>query len=100
MSRSLTGEVRLVVKDRYDEVVDTHMPIKGFQTFRWWYGYKKSSFPNNNVWQYDLGKLVMPTIFKDVDLLLELVARYDEITHEVKNINGNVFLRIDANSIR
>ena len=47
-----------------------------------------------------MGKVVVPTIFKDVDLLLELVSRYDEITHEVKDINGRVFLKINANSIR
>ena len=43
---------------------------------------------------------MIPTIFKDVDLLFELVLGYDEITHEVNDINGNVFLRIYANSIK
>ena len=28
------------------------------------------------------------------------MSRYDEITHEVKDINGRLFLRINANSIR
>ena len=42
----------------------------------------------------------MPTVFKDVDLLLELVSRYDEITHEVKDINGRLFLKISVDSIR
>ena len=44
--------------------------------------------------------MVVPTIFNDVDLLLDLVFRYDEITHEVKEINGRVFLKINAESIR
>ena len=60
----------------------------------------KSGSPNDNVWKFDLGKLVVPIVFKDVDLLLELVSRYDEITHKVKDINGRVFLRINVDSIR
>ena len=42
----------------------------------------------------------MPIVFKDVYLLLELAPKYDEITHEVKDINGDVLLRIDADSIK
>ena len=42
----------------------------------------------------------MPKIFKDVDILLELVSRYDEITHEVKEIHGRVFLKINFDYIR
>ena len=73
----LVGEVHPGLKDRYAGVVDTHMPTKGLQIFRWWYGQVNSRNPNDNVWKFDLGKLVVPTIFKDVDLLLELVSRYD-----------------------
>ena len=52
------------------------------------------------MWKFDLGMSVVPTVFKDVDLLLELVLRYDEITHEVKDINSRVFLTINVDSIR
>ena len=100
MWKSLTREIHPRLKDRYFEVADTHMPTRGLQIFRWCYGQENFGCPNNNVWRHDLGKLVMPTIFKDVDLLLELVSRYDEITHEVKDVNGKVFFRIDVDSIR
>ena len=69
MQKSLTGEVHPGIKDRYYEVVDTHMPNRGLQIFRWCYGQENLGCPNNNVWRYDLGKLLMPTIFKDMDLL-------------------------------
>ena len=36
--RSLTREVCPRVKDRYSKVIDTHMPTRGLQIFRWWYG--------------------------------------------------------------
>ena len=100
MWKSLTGGIRPELKDKYFDVVDTHMPIKGLQVLRWWYGQENSGNPNNNVWRYDLGKLVMPIMFKDVDLLLELLSRYDKITHKVKDINMKLFLKIDGDSIR
>ena len=54
MWKSLTSEVHLGVKDRYDEVADTHMPTRGLQIFRWWYGKANLGCPNNNAWRYDL----------------------------------------------
>ena len=96
----MAREVYLGLKDKYAGVVDTHMPTKGLQIFRWWYGQANLGSPNDNVWKCDLGKLVVPIVFKDVDLLLELVSRYDQITYEVKDINSRVFFRISADSIR
>ena len=96
----MNEEVHLGVKDRYDEIADTNMSIKGLQIFKRWYGQANATCPNSNVWRYDLGKLVVPTFFKDVDLLLELVARYDQITHEIRDIKENVLLRIYVDSIK
>lgn len=42
----------------------------------------------------------MPMIFLDVDLLLELVDKYDPMSHLIKNINGEVLLRVEVVSIR
>lgn len=33
----LTGEVFPRLKDQFDEVADTHIPLKGLQIFKWWY---------------------------------------------------------------
>lgn len=44
--------------------------------------------------------MVVPAIFLDIDLLLDLVERYDPITHEIKDVDGNVLLKIDIDSIR
>ena len=73
---------------------------QGLHIFKWWYGKVNSGSPNDNVWKFDLGKLVVPTVFKDVDLLLELVSRYDEITHKDKDVNGRDILRINGDSIK
>ena len=97
--KSLAREVCPRLKDKYAGVVDTYMPTKGLQIFRWWYGQANLGSPNDSVWKFDLGKLVVPIVFKDVDLLYELVSRYDEITHKVKDINCRVFLKINVDSI-
>ena len=87
----MAREVCPGLKDKYAGVADTQIPTKGLQIFRWWYGQVNLRSPNDNVWKFDLGKLIVSIVFKDVDLLLELVSRYDEITNEVKDISGRVF---------
>ena len=39
---------------------------------------------------------MVPIVFPDVDLLVKLVNRYDPITHEIRDFDGNVLLKIDA----
>ena len=36
--KSLIGDVRHGLKDRYSKVENTHMPTKGLQILRWCYG--------------------------------------------------------------
>ena len=38
-----------------------------------------------NVWEFDIGKLTIPTVFFDSDLLADLAKKYDLITNWVKN---------------
>ena len=42
----------------------------------------------------------MPIVFLDINLLLELVDRYDPITHISKHINREVVLKLDVDSPR
>ena len=45
-----------------------------------------------NVWKFDIGKLIVPTIFFDSDLLNNFAKKYDPITGWVKNHVGvNLF---------
>ena len=42
----------------------------------------------------------MPSFLNHVELVSEMVARYDNITHKIRDIDGNVLLKIDVESIR
>lgn len=88
------------MKDKYEGVVDAFMPINGLEIFRWWYGQANLGAPSCNVWQHDFGKLVVPIVYRDIDLLGELIERYDPITQQVMDIKGRVFLKIGAGEIR
>ena len=77
----LNGEVRPGLKDKYGEVVDSMLPKPGLEIFRWWYGQANAEPPTCNVWKHDLGKLVCPTVFRDMDFFEELVEAYDLVTH-------------------
>ena len=39
----------------------------------------------SNMWEFDVGKLVVPTVFWDVDLMVSLANRYDPLTRVVRN---------------
>lgn len=46
-----------------------------------------------NVWGFDIGKIVVPIIFLDSDLLANLGKKYDHITRVVKNYVGDNLFR-------
>ena len=54
----------------------------------------------SNVWEFDVGKLVVPTIFLDVDMLVSLAKRYDPLTRVVSNFSGDKLFIVTAPMIR
>lgn len=47
-----------------------------------------------------MGKLVVPNVFLDVDLLLAVAARYDPVTRVIRDNDGEVLLNVNANVIQ
>ena len=43
----------------------------------------------SNIWDFDVGKLVVPSFFWDLDLLVTLTKRYDPLTRIVNNFVGD-----------
>ncbi len=43
-----------------------------------------------------MGKLVVPNMFLDVDLLVSLEKRYDPLTRVVSNYKGDRFFGVNA----
>lgn len=47
-----------------------------------------------------MGKLIVPTVFRDMDLFEELLEGYNPITHQVMDIDGSVLLKIGEKEIK
>ena len=52
------------------------------------------------MWEFDVGKLVVPSVFMDVDLLANLEKRYDPLTRVVSNYIGDRIFSVKASIIR
>ena len=54
----------------------------------------------SNIWDFDVAKLVVPSIFWDVDLLVALAKRYDSITRIVSNFTGDRLFAVSPSLIK
>lgn len=56
-------------------LADANIPVTGLEILKLWYGQKQLNSPLSNLWQYDLGKFVVPGVFMNVDLLKPVADR-------------------------
>ena len=54
----------------------------------------------SNIWDFDVGKLVVPSVFWDMDLLVVLAKRYDPLTRVVSNFAGDCLFDVSPSIIR
>ena len=52
------------------------------------------------MWEFDIGKLVVPSVFMDVDLLVSLAKRYDPLTKVVSNFTSHKLFSLSPPMIR
>ena len=57
--------------------------------FKRWFSQRNKDTPLSNVWEFDAGKLVVLSVYLDVDLLVSLVKRYNHLTKVVSNYVGD-----------
>lgn len=79
---------------------DTERSTSGLELFRKWFTKRKNDTPLSNVWHFDIGKLVIPIIFFDDDLLIMIAKRYDPMLRVVKNYVGENLFRVTPEVIR
>lgn len=65
--------------DNAYKISDARVPMSGLSMFMIWFGQRNPPAPFSQAWQYDLGKLVVPIVFMDVDLLKGVADKYDPI---------------------
>ena len=80
--------------DKSNWVRDAQVSMGGLELFKKWFSERKLDTPMSNVWEFDIEKLTVPTIFFDSDLLVDLAKKYDPITGWVKNHAGVNLLRV------
>lgn len=69
-------------------LTDPQLGMTGLGLFRVGFGQQNTPSPINNIWELDVGKLVAPRVFMDIDLLTQIAKSYDPIARNVRNVNG------------
>lgn len=80
--------------DRANWVRDAQVSVGGLELFRKWFLECNLDAPLSNVWEFDIGKLVVPGVFFDSDLLSDMAKKYHHITRIVKNHAGDNLFRV------
>ena len=78
----------MVFYDRSDFLKDIETSISGMVLFRRWFSQRKQGTPHSNVWEFDVGKLVVPRVFVESDLLMDMAKRYDLVTRVLRKYVG------------
>ena len=73
--------------DRGNWVRDAIMTKTGLHLFKKWFSERKLFAPHGNIWNFDLGKLVVSGVFMDFDLLMAIAQIYDPTTRIVRRVD-------------
>lgn len=74
--------------------------LSGLGLFKVGFGMRHSSVPLNSIWEMDVGKLAVPKVFMDVDLLTQIAYNYHPITKSVRDVNGKTLIEINDEEFR
>lgn len=62
--------------------------MNGVEMFKLCYGQRNLQALFSSAWQYDLGKLVVPNVFMDVNLFKVVADRYDHVSRVIRGNEG------------
>lgn len=79
---------------------DAQIGMKGIGLFRVGFGQWNTPAPINSIWELDFGKLVVPGVFMDVDLLMQIAKNYDPVTRTVRNVNQGPLIEISDDEFK
>lgn len=75
-------------------LADVSVPMTGLEMFKLWYGQRNLHSPLSSPQQYDLGKLLVSSVFMDVDILNVVANRYDPVSRVIRGNEGEILLTI------
>ena len=70
------------------------------ELFKRWFSQRNQGTLYSNVWDFDVGKFVVPGVFVDKGLLVAMVKKYDPILRLVKNYFGERLFEVSTTIIR
>ena len=99
---SLNPRLRIAdgLYDKGNWVQDAQTSQTGLSLFKKWFAERKLYAPHANIWNFDLGKLVVPSVFMDFDLLEAIAKNYDQATKVVRRMDSEVLITISPEEIR
>ena len=69
------------------------------QLFKKYFSERKLFSSHGNILNFDLGKLVIPRVFMDSDLLIAISQNYDPVARIVRIIDGECLMKITIEEI-
>lgn len=88
--------------DRGNWMTDAKVGEKhnGLTLFKSSYSQRNACAPLSNIWQFDIGRLIVLGVFMDAELLIQIAKCYNPVTKCVKDINGKDLISITDDEIR
>lgn len=83
-----------VVGDKNEGLGDIRTPMRGFDIVLYHYRKKNMPRPICNPWTYKIGKLAVPNVFVNTNLMTALIKSYDLNTKTIKDAIGKILLPI------
>ena len=104
VKRLTTLNPRLKIADGLYEkgnwVRDAMTSQTGLVLFKKWFSERNLFAPHANIWNFDLGKLVVPSVFMDYDLLEAIAKNYDQTLRVIRRDDGEILITISPEEIR
>lgn len=86
--------------DKGNWVRDANTSQTGLSLFKKWFAERNLFAPHADIWNFDLGKLVVPSVFMDFDLLKAVAKNYDQAVRVVRRVDGVPLLTISPEEIQ
>lgn len=86
--------------DKGNWLRDPHVGLSRLGLFKVGFGMRNSPTPQNSISELDVGKLVAPGVFMDMDLLTQIAHNYDLVTRRIRDINGKALIEINNEEFR
>ena len=93
---SLNPRLKIVdgLYDKGNWVRDANTTKTRIFIYKKWFSERRLFSPHGNIWNLDLGKLVVPNVFMDSNLLMDIAKIYHPTIRVVRRMDGECLIKI------